>query len=427
MHERRIPEWVRHAPAPSVRDFGVLSGIEAVVRGILISVFPLVMYRALGDAGAVSSTYFAIGFLSLLAGLMVPFAIRFVPRRWAYSAGVALFVVSALMAAAGTPAAVVSALALNAVATVTVFVCYNAYVLDYIERIELGRVETSRMLYSAAGWTIGPVAGVMLMEIWAPAPFAISGGAAVLMLAVFWTKRLGNGKLITRSRAPATNPLAYLPRFFAQPRLIAGYMFAVIRSCGWWIYVVYLPIFAIESGLGAQLGGILLSMTNAMLFAAPVILRWMQARSVKRAVRTGFAAAGCCFLAAGLLSPWPAVAVAALVLGSMWMIVLDICAGLPFLMAVKPSERTEMSAVYATFRDVSGILTPGGAWLVLLAAPLAGVFAAGGAAMLAAWAVAGGLNDRLGQRRMAAVPGPANVAEPAVATAAGACNSAQSG
>jgi MFS transporter, ACDE family, multidrug resistance protein len=33
-------------------------------------------------------------------------------------------------------------------------------------------------------------------------------------------------------------------------------------------------------------------------------------------------------------------------------------------MAVKPSERTEMAAVYSSFRDVSGILTPG-AGLVL--------------------------------------------------------------
>ena len=30
------------------------------------------------------------------------------------------------------------------------------------------------------------------------------------------------------------NPLAFLDRFFRQPRLIAGWLFAVIRSCGWW-------------------------------------------------------------------------------------------------------------------------------------------------------------------------------------------------
>ena len=38
MHERRIPEWLRHAPAPSVRGFAVLAGAEAIARGVLILV-----------------------------------------------------------------------------------------------------------------------------------------------------------------------------------------------------------------------------------------------------------------------------------------------------------------------------------------------------------------------------------------------------
>jgi hypothetical protein len=48
-----------------------------------------------------------------------------------------------------------------------------------------------------------------------------------------------------------------------------------------------------------------------------------------------------------------------------------------------------MSAVYSSFRDVSGILSPGLAWLVLQFSPVAGIFAAGGLAMLVAWLVAG--------------------------------------
>lgn len=395
-----IPVWLRHAPAPGVRDFGALAGLEAVVRGMLISVFPLVIYKALGDAGAVSAVYFGVGVLSLGTGLLVPGVIRFLPRRWAYTAGGAMFVASAGLAVHGTPAAVVGALMLNTMATVTCFVCFNTYVLDYISRLDLGKCETSRMFYSAAGWTMGPVAGVTLMRVWEPAPFAISALAAVLMIALFWHLRMGNGKRIARARAPAANPLAYLPRFFAQPRLIAGWLFAVIRSCGWWIYVVYLPIFAIQSGLGEQLGGILLSCTNALLFSAPLILRWVQRRPLRSAVRTGFLAAGACFAGAAALAGMPALAVAALVAGSGWLIVLDVCGGLPFLMAVKPSERTEMSAVYSSYRDVSGILTPGAAWLVLLVAPLAGVFAAGGLAMFAAWRIGARLHPRLGKARM---------------------------
>jgi MFS family permease len=404
MHERRIPEWLRHAPAPSIRGFAVLAGLEAVVRGILISVFPLVMYRALQDAQVVSALYFGIGIGSLIAGLMVPWLIRYIPRRWVYSCGAMLYCAGAALAIEGSPAGVVAALALNTVATVMTFVCFNAYVLDYIARIELGRCETSRMFYSALGWTIGPVAGVTLMRWWEPAPFVISAVAALTMLAVFWFMRLGNGKLITRARRPAPNPLAFLPRFFAQPRLVAGWLFAVIRSCGWWVYVVYLPIYAIESGLSDELGGQLLSVTNAGLFAAPLILAWMQRRPLRSSVQTGFAAAGVLFCGAALMSGLPIIAVALLMIGSFFLIVLDVCAGLPFLMAVKPSERTEMSAIYSSYRDVSGIATPGAAWLVLLVSPVAGVFAAGGVAMFLAWAIAARLHPRLGQARMAMEP-----------------------
>lgn len=399
MHERRIPEWLRHSPAPSIRDFGILSGLEAIVRGILISVFPLVMYRSLGDAGMVSASYFSVGLVSLVVGMLLPSALRYVPRRWAYSLGAGMFMLSAGFAIYGTAWAMLMALALNTVAAVVTFICFNAYVLDYIDRVELGRCETSRMFYSALGWTAGPLVGVMLMRLWAPAPFVISAIAALVMLLTFWRMRMGNGKQISKARAPAANPLAYLPRFLAQPRLIAGWIFAVIRSCGWWIYVVYLPIFAIEQELGQELGGILLSCTNAALFGAPLLQKWIQRQSIRFAVQTGFVTAAGCFTMAYLTSAWPALAVGLLVLGSIALIELDICAGLPFLMAVKPSERTEMSAVYSSYRDVSGILTPGIAWLVLLILPVAGVFAAGGVALAAAGGLASTLHPRLGRPR----------------------------
>lgn len=411
MHERRIPEWVRHAPTPGVRGFAVLAGFEAVVRGILISVFPLEVYRALGDAAMVSALYFAVGVVSLIVGLLVPALTARMPRRWVYSVGALMFVGAAIGASTGLPELVVAALVINTIATVVCFVCLNAYVLDYIAKADLGQCETSRMFYSALGWTAGPLAGVTLMALWQPAPFVISGVAALSMLAVFWFLRLGNGKLIVRARRAAPNPLAYLRRFFRQPRLVAGWLFAVIRSCGWWVYIVYLPIFAIEQGLGEQVGGLVLSFSNGCLFLAPVILRWVRRQSLRRAVRGAFAAACLCFGAAAVVSEvHPAATVACLLVGSMWLIVLDLCGGLPFLMAVKPSERTEMSAIYASYRDVSGFVTPGVAWLVLLVAPVAAVFAAGAAAHLAAFVIAGRLHPRLGEARIRMEPAPARIA-----------------
>ena len=397
--ERAVPEWLRHPPAgaarkPGARAFATLAGVEAAIRGTLLSVFPLAMYEALGDAGTVSRVYFVIGLGSLIVGLLLPWINRIVPRRWLYSIGASLYVAAGIAGSLGGMH-VVLALICATLATVTCFICLNAYVLDYVAKNDLGQTETLRMFYSALSWTAGPVLGVALMKIWAPLPFMLAGVFALIQITVFWYLRLGNGKLIQKAKGPAPNPLAFLGRFFQQPRLIAGWFFVVLRSCGWWAYIVYLPIYAIENGLPESLGGILVSVTNSFLFITPFILRWVQRRSVKRAVRTGFALGGLGMMAAALI-PVPELAVACLFVSSFFLVVLDVSGGLPFLMAVKPSERTEMAAVYSSFRDVSGIATPGVAALVLLVAPVQGIFAAAGFGMAMMFLVAGRLHPNLG-------------------------------
>ncbi|MDA0719913.1 MAG: MFS transporter [Bacteroidetes bacterium] len=394
-----MPEFVRHAPNPSVHGFATLTGVEAIARGSLVSVFPLEMYKALKDAQAVSEMYFLIGCISLLFGLLVPAISRKLSRRWTYSLGALMMFLGPGLAASGHPYGVVLGLMLTTFATVTLFVCLNAYVLDYVKRHDFGRCETLRMFYSAVGWTLGPVVGVMLWDWWRPFPFFISMTAAVVLMIIFWVMRLGNGKLIVRVSTPTINPLAYLGRFFRQKRLVAGWIFAVTRSCGWWVYVVYLPIYALENGLGSSLGGLLLSLTNSALFITPLMLYLLRRMGVKRAVRSGFLWSGMLFTLAGFIGDFPLVAICLLLAGSFAMIFLDICGGLPFLMAVKPSDRNEMSAVYSSFRDVSAIVTPGASAVVLLFAPLSTVFAFGGSLLLVSWMIAGKLNPRLGNVR----------------------------
>ena len=116
-------------------------------------------------------------------------------------------------------------------------------------------------------------------------------------------------------------------------------------------------------------------------------------------VAVAFAGAALCYIAAAAAPLWPPLAVIALFAGSVFLIMLDTFGGLPFLMAVRPAERTEMSAVYSSFRDVSGILTPGVAWMVLLVAPVSGVFAACAGGLAVGWAVAGRLHPRLARKR----------------------------
>ena len=254
MAYRYIPLALRHSPTPRIEHFALLSGLDASIRGMLISTMPLVVYDALGDAQTTSVAFFISGIVALVWGLMVPWAARKIPRRWTYTGGVCLYLVGNTLGALGTIWSVPMALVCNAMATVTIFVCLNAYVLDYVDRANLGRSQSTQMVYAAAPWAIGPMAGVWLYHQWHALPFIASGSFALILLVSFWVLRLGNGKQIARAKRPAVNPLGYLGRFFSQPRLIAGWMFAVMRSCGWWVYVVYLPIFCIEAGLGDKVG-----------------------------------------------------------------------------------------------------------------------------------------------------------------------------
>ena len=78
---------------------------------------------------------------------------------------------------------------------------------------------------------------------------------------------------------------------------------------------------------------------------------------------------------------------------------LDVCGSLPFLMAVKPSERTEMSAVYSSFQSVSGILVPAAASIILLVSPIPGIFAVTSLSLGSMAFLARKLHSRLGSAK----------------------------
>ena len=396
---RYIPLHLKHSGSPKITDFALLSGIEAAVRGTLISTVPIAVYDAFGSASNLSTVYLVAGIITLFWGLLVPRLTQLLPRRWVYSAGCGLYLVAMALFIAGTALSVQLAILIAAMATVTTFVCLNAYVLDYVSRADLGKTQGQQMVYAAVPWAVGPLSGVWLRSVWAPLPFLVAGGFALLLLAVFWYLRLGNGKQITRAKGPAVNPLAYLGRFFRQPRLIIGWLFAVFRSCGWWVYVVYVPVFCIENGLGEELGGQMLSVSNASLLISPYLARLVRRFTVRRTMLWTLGYCATLFIGATAFSAMPIVSLVLLFFASFGLVMLDVTGGLPFLMSVKPSERAEMAAVYSSFRDVSGILTPGAAYLVLLVFPLSGIFAASGAAFGLSWWLARNLHPRLGTDR----------------------------
>ena len=107
----------------------------------------------------------------------------------------------------------------------------------------------------------------------------------------------------------------------------------------------YVPVVAIENGLGETV------VSNAMLFLTPFMLKWIERKAVR----------GVAFFPGGIRHAVPWETIALLIIDMTFLVLLDIVAGLSFLMSVKPPERGEMSAVYSSFRDVSGLLSPGAA------------------------------------------------------------------
>ena len=401
MFRNRHPDLVRYDPAPGVKSFAMLAALESTARGMLISVLPIAMYRVYADAKLVSEVYFLVGLLSFITALIVPWLSRYIPRRWLYTIAVLVFVVGATIGALADSWLLAIGMACMTLAVVVITICINAYFMDYVSRTNLSEGETLRLFYSGAAWSIGPFLGVWLMGIWQPAPFILSALAACCLLFVFWKLRLGNGKAIHKAKTKPPNPFAFLNKFRKQPRLVAGWTFAVMRSSAWWVYVVYLPIYAVENGYSEQLGGILLSASNAFLFLTPLMLKAMKGY-LRKAVMLGFSGSGIFFLLASFDIAGSSFTIGSLVFASMFLILLDMCGGLPFLMAVRPSERTEMSAVYSTYRDVSGVITPGAASLLLIFAPLHAMFSLTAASLFGCTYLATKLHPRLGNKRRAA-------------------------
>jgi len=357
------------------------------------------MYRALGSAATVSEVYVLIGLTGLLCALSVPLLARYVPRRWLYTLGALIMIAGSVLGGFFDARFVPYAVAANSVGLVILAVCFNAYVMDYVERSSMGRNESRRLLFSGISWSVGPFLGVVLMDWHPQVPFLISIAACLVMLGFFWHLRLGDGKVITKARRPPVNPLRYIPRFFRQPTLVAGWFYATMRSVGWSIYIIYVPIFAVKSGLSDQIGGLALSISNGFLFLTPVMLGYLQKTSVRSALVTGFAGSGLLFVGATLISVFPYPAIALLVSATLFLILLDICGGLPFLLTVKPSERTEMAAVYSTFRDVAAVGSPAFARLVLVFVPVQGVFAGIGLVLIGCALIARRTHPGLGRRR----------------------------
>lgn len=362
-------------------SFFFLSGFT---QTIVLTVLPVTTLRVMGDAATVSVVYVAVGLAGFLGRLGIPVLTRVLHRVGVLMLGVGVLALSLLLIWTETRAGVVFGLILNVFAIACFEVVLTLHVLDYIPRPDLGRFEAIRIFYSALPWTVGPWLGVYLREnVGHWVPYAISVGMALLLLSAF--RSLGfAGEPVARTppRRRSLSPALYLIRFFSQPRLRLGWALAVGRSSWWGMFQVYAPIFAIQSGLGAETGGAMVSVGVGWMWFVP-LWGWLGRRyGLRRLLIAGYGSAAVVTIAAATLMGAPVIGAAMLVFAAFCTEIIDGAGNSLYLRAVHPYERSEMTAVFVSYRDFSQFAPPAVFSVVLTVFELPAVFVTGGLMMI---------------------------------------------
>ncbi len=367
---------------PGLWVFSTLFFIEAMARASLATVIPLQTYELLRDARYVSYLGFAVALGGLIAGLGVPLLIARISRRWTYTLGASCLIAAAFAFAAQSLAGQIAGIAIRNFGVLCINIALMLYIMDFVRRHDLVRNDSRRMAVATVGWTIGPYLGVWLYERIGPfAAFGWSAGWALVLIAVFWFFRLSDTATIIPAKTPPANPLDFVPRFLAQPRLILAWMIAFGRSGYWGMLFTYGAILMTKTGQGAEAAGILISLSQVLLVSALLWGRIGGRIGLRPTIALCFAGMSLTLIAAGLVGEQaPLTAGGILLMTSFFAVGLDAVGGVPFYRSVRARERAPMTAVYRTYLDIGDLLPNLVFGIVLLWLPLGGVFAAYGLA-----------------------------------------------
>lgn len=378
-----LPAWLGSPGRISTTAFLLLFVIESSCRAITVAVAPIEALNRLGDAQKVSILYFCVSTGALLTSLLTAEFIRWMGRRGLFTLGAISFMAAGFLFTRPGTIALAAALAFHIFATLTIEVTLNLLLMDNVRRQDMGRFEPSRIFWIGMMWIPMPWLGVYLQKTIHPlAPFIMLGASAVALLGFFWLLRPVEGGHRPDAARPPANPVANLPRFFRQPRLALAWVLAVGRHAFWIMFFVYAPIYAVTYNLGEVAGGLIVSMGTAWLVSVPYLGRLGRTHGFRRLLIVGFVVAGIFTLAAAAVEGAPMLGAAALVLAAVGGTIIDAGGNVHFLRAVRARERSEMTAVFATFRYTAQLLTPGLFSIVLFVYELPAVFVLGGILML---------------------------------------------
>ena len=337
-----------------------LAAVEGFSRAVLVGVVPLIAYEALDSKEAVARTYLMAAFFTLFVTLNFNRLERLLQRRWVVTLGGIFLIGAALLLYFGQGVFFSLGIGMRSAAASIFTVCMSLYIMEYIQKAHFTKTESRRMLFNGAAWLIAPLTGVYLWEtVDHIAPFILSATAAGLMILFFWYLRLGDNKILKAAKPrPPTTPLRLLPRYFGQKNLRIAYFITLSRSMFWATLFVYAPIYVVEAGYSKMFAAGLLSAASGLLFLSPLIRRLAERFTTKRVIICGLVVAGSSMLILGLIGSAQPIGIVLWMTASMGGALVDVLGNIPFMRTVKPYERTEMTMVFSTWREMSELMTP---------------------------------------------------------------------
>jgi len=369
MFPRRVqPIWyLEFAGAKSLARLGFL---ETSARSIVSGVVPLAALDALGDKQAVSWAYVVGAACALIVTLNVGMLERRFARRWVTTLGLVFLIASAATFTFIDGAMLAVGIGLLASAASVFSVTLSLFIMESVEKRELARAESRRLVWAGAAWFIGPAGGVWLYEsVSQTAPFLVSAVLASAAIGYFWALRLGSNPALSEPTSTATNPLVTVPKYFKQRYLRIAYLVTLVRAMFWVAIFVYGSIYVIEAGLPNWAAGVFLSCIAALLFFAPAVSVLSDRVGTRTTIMIGFAAiaAGMVFLTLLGAPTW--VGIIGWAVSAIGASIVDVVGNIPFMRTVKRRDRVPMTAVFSSWRDVSALAAPAAAGLVLIVFP----------------------------------------------------------
>lgn len=353
------PTSLVYLPAKTGTGLVRLSGAEGLTRSLLMGTVPLIALDRLGSKAAVSQAYTAGAVLTLLITLNIGRLEQRIARRWVMTVGIVSLFGAGMLFTVDHVVAFIVAIGLRSTAASIFSVLVTLYVMDFIGKAELTSIESSRMVHNGVGWIIGPSLGLWLANNVDPsAPFLLSAGLSIVLLAYYWWLRLGHSEVITEAKSTAGNPLANIPRFFKQRYLRIAYAITFIRAIFWVTLFVFGPIYIVEAGFEEWVAGAFLSGVAVLLLAAPLVKVLADTAGTRRVVLWSFTLIAGSMLLLSLLGEPRGLGIVLWTTAAAGASAIDVVGNIPFMRMVKPRERVAMATVFSTWRETSALVAP---------------------------------------------------------------------